>query len=120
MLRRRLPPPHEGREGGRDGSRWREVCIAIKRLFLCEIYMTSPPSPPPSIPPFPFCPQVVDPARFIPSVPVEPEDTSTLIYTSGTTGTPKGVQLSHRNLTADVKGKDGGREGGREGGGRSA
>ena len=64
---------------------------------------------------FPPLPQVVDPARFIPSVPVEPEDTSTLIYTSGTTGTPKGVQLSHRNLTADVKGKKGGREGGREG-----
>ncbi|GAB5034907.1 amp-dependent synthetase and ligase [Nannochloropsis oceanica] len=48
--------------------------------------------------------KVVDPAHFIPSVAVEPDDTSTLIYTSGTTGTPKGVQLSHRNLTADVKG----------------
>ena len=63
-----------------------------------------------------LCPQVVDPAHFIPSVAVEPEDTSTLIYTSGTTGTPKGVQLSHRNLTADVKGEEGGMEGGKEGG----
>jgi long-chain acyl-CoA synthetase len=31
---------------------------------------------------------------------VEPDDIVTLIYTSGTTGPPKGVQLSHRNLTA--------------------
>ena len=28
-----------------------------------------------------------------------PEDLATLIYTSGTTGPPKGVMLSHRNLT---------------------
>jgi len=75
-------------------------------------------TPSPSLPPsFPsLYPQVVDPAHFIPSVAVEPDDTSTLIYTSGTTGTPKGVQLSHRNLTADVKGEKGGRERGKEGG----
>jgi long-chain acyl-CoA synthetase len=30
---------------------------------------------------------------------VEPEDVLTLIYTSGTTGDPKGVQLTHRNMT---------------------
>jgi long-subunit acyl-CoA synthetase (AMP-forming) len=29
----------------------------------------------------------------------KPEDLATLIYTSGTTGPPKGVMLSHRNLT---------------------
>jgi long-chain acyl-CoA synthetase len=33
---------------------------------------------------------------------VGPEDVLTLIYTSGTTGPPKGVQLSHRNLMAEV------------------
>ncbi|MDQ3265732.1 MAG: long-chain fatty acid--CoA ligase [Myxococcota bacterium] len=29
----------------------------------------------------------------------QPDDLATLIYTSGTTGNPKGVMLSHRNLT---------------------
>jgi long-chain acyl-CoA synthetase len=37
---------------------------------------------------------------------VEPDDLLTLIYTSGTTGPPKGVQLSHRNLVAAVRGFD--------------
>ena len=34
---------------------------------------------------------------------VEPEDVATLIYTSGTTGPPKGVQLTHRNLMAEIR-----------------
>jgi long-chain acyl-CoA synthetase len=38
---------------------------------------------------------------------VEPDDILTLIYTSGTTGDPKGVQLTHRNLLAAVKGYHG-------------
>jgi long-subunit acyl-CoA synthetase (AMP-forming) len=37
---------------------------------------------------------------------VEPEDILTLIYTSGTTGPPKGVQLTHSNLLAAVRGFD--------------
>lgn len=32
----------------------------------------------------------------------DPEDLATLIYTSGTTGQPKGVELTHRNLRANV------------------
>ena len=34
---------------------------------------------------------------------VEPDDLATLIYTSGTTGPPKGVQLTHRNLLAQIE-----------------
>lgn len=33
---------------------------------------------------------------------VEPDDVLTLIYTSGTTGTPKGVELTHRSMMAEV------------------
>ncbi len=35
---------------------------------------------------------------------VEPGDTAVLFYTSGTTGAPKGVPLTHENLTHNVEG----------------
>lgn len=33
---------------------------------------------------------------------VEPDDLATLIYTSGTTGPPKGVEITHRNIIAEL------------------
>ena len=37
---------------------------------------------------------------------VLPDDLLTLIYTSGTTGPPKGVQLTHANMVAGIRGFD--------------
>jgi long-subunit acyl-CoA synthetase (AMP-forming) len=35
---------------------------------------------------------------------VEPDDLLTLIYTSGTTGPPKGVEITHANMLAELRG----------------
>jgi long-subunit acyl-CoA synthetase (AMP-forming) len=37
---------------------------------------------------------------------VGPEDLLTLIYTSGTTGPPKGVEITHANMLAELRGLD--------------
>lgn len=36
-------------------------------------------------------------------VEVDPEDTAIVLYTSGTTGQPKGAELTHNNITSNVK-----------------
>ena len=35
---------------------------------------------------------------------IEPQDLAEIMFTSGTTGDPKGVMLTHRNLTANIEG----------------
>ena len=35
---------------------------------------------------------------------ISPDDLTEIVFTSGTTGNPKGVMLTHRNLTANIKG----------------
>ena len=37
-------------------------------------------------------------------VDIEPHDLAEIMFTSGTTGDPKGVMLTHRNLTANIEG----------------
>ena len=42
------------------------------------------------------------PDADLPEPPADPEQTALMIYTSGTTGRPKGAQITHGNLTANL------------------
>ncbi|MCG7913404.1 MAG: acyl--CoA ligase [Candidatus Thiodiazotropha weberae] len=41
--------------------------------------------------------------RAMPEMALSPSDLASIIYTSGTTGSPKGVTLSHANLSANIE-----------------
>lgn len=43
-------------------------------------------------------------ARPMPAQPLKPSDVAVLMYTSGTTGNPKGVLISHANISATIGG----------------
>ncbi|MGZ4182733.1 MAG: long-chain-fatty-acid--CoA ligase [Solirubrobacteraceae bacterium] len=43
----------------------------------------------------------IEPRREV--VDRDPDDTAVILYTSGTTGTPKGAELTHKNLTQNCK-----------------
>lgn len=42
------------------------------------------------------------PAAVLPRLPADPHQTALMIYTSGTTGQPKGAEITHGNLTANL------------------
>jgi malonyl-CoA/methylmalonyl-CoA synthetase len=45
-----------------------------------------------------------DSTTKLPALPTNPDTTALMIYTSGTTGRPKGAQITHGNLTANLEG----------------
>ena len=50
--------------------------------------------------------KLVEKDEDVPVARIKPSELSTVIYTSGTTGKPKGVELSHDNVVANLRGLD--------------
>lgn len=49
-----------------------------------------------------FLRNLLAPGRRLRHAPVRPRDTAVVLFTSGSEGTPKGVELTHRNLLANI------------------
>jgi long-chain acyl-CoA synthetase len=83
--------------------------VGIDDLILTSVedYSTDPPTHD-DHPRADWLPDVIEGAeRDPPDVDIDPEsDVKVLLFTGGTTGQPKGVQLSHRNLVANVRQSD--------------
>ncbi len=47
--------------------------------------------------------EAVDESLELPAPEINSHDLATIVYTSGTTGLPKGVMLSHRNITENIR-----------------
>ncbi len=85
-LLRMLDSPHSERGGG-----WKSILIDTREADSDQDFI-----------PFATLRAPVD-APFPEDFRVGADDTATIVYTSGTTGEPKGVVLTHRNITANVR-----------------
>ncbi|MEW8406205.1 MAG: class I adenylate-forming enzyme family protein [Candidatus Thiodiazotropha taylori] len=65
------------------------------------ISVAAPKSEPPTVAHTPWS-RIIQNQGSMPEIPLSPGDLASIIYTSGTTGSPKGVTLSHANLSANV------------------
>ncbi|NLE26134.1 MAG: long-chain fatty acid--CoA ligase [Clostridiaceae bacterium] len=63
-------------------------CTTLQHIYYLEddAFLTGEPMP------------IIDTSFDLFAEPINEEDTASIIYTSGTTGTPKGVELSHKNI----------------------
>jgi acyl-CoA synthetase (AMP-forming)/AMP-acid ligase II len=76
--------------------------LADSEARLCLVEPALAEAAPPGIAVLPLDGPLAVADRFVPAD-VRPDDTAQLYYTSGTTGAPKGVMLTHRNVTTHAE-----------------